>query len=301
MARDLASWLPSLLGPITISWDGVDQTARPTLNFKGGVLTDDDVNDRLDLDFGSHSSGALKIYNPLGTFYYTIEGSAIVANRTVTLPLLTAGDTLVCQAFAQTLTNKTLTSPVLTTPQINDTSADHQYVFAVSELAADRTVTLPLLTGADEFVFKDHAVTLSNKTIASPVISGTPRYNLTTYGNIRSVVTETQLATVTPTSIGSFTMSDETLVTFDFIATAAKTTAVTKGGRYKGSVTYRRTSAGAPTIVGAAEYATAQETEANTVEFNVSSNDVQVRVTQADTDERNWILELRVQETNAVT
>ena len=33
----------------------------------------------------------------------------------------------------------TFTSPVLTYPQINDTSADHQYVFAVSELAADRT------------------------------------------------------------------------------------------------------------------------------------------------------------------
>jgi hypothetical protein len=58
------------------------------------------------------------------------------------------------------------TSPVLTTPQINDTTADHQYVFAVSELAADRTVTLPLLTGADTFVFQAHAQPLSNKTFA---------------------------------------------------------------------------------------------------------------------------------------
>lgn len=72
----------------------------------------------------------------------------------------------------QTLTNKTLTSPVLTTPQINDTSADHQYVFAGSELAADRTVTLPLLTGNDEFVFKDHTQTLTNKTLTSPTITG---------------------------------------------------------------------------------------------------------------------------------
>lgn len=59
-------------------------------------------------------------------------------------------------------------SPVLTTPQINDTSADHQYVVAVSELAADRTVTLPLLGAADEFVFKDHAVALANKTLTAP-------------------------------------------------------------------------------------------------------------------------------------
>jgi len=75
-------------------------------------------------------------------------------------------------SLTTTLTNKTLTSPVLTTPQINDTSADHQYITAVSELTADRTVTLPLLTGNDEFVFKDHAQTLTNKTLTSPVING---------------------------------------------------------------------------------------------------------------------------------
>lgn len=58
------------------------------------------------------------------------------------------------------------TSPVLTTPQINDTSADHHYIFAVSELTANRTVTLPLLTGNDTFVFASHTQTLSNKTIS---------------------------------------------------------------------------------------------------------------------------------------
>lgn len=52
-------------------------------------------------------------------------------------------------------------SPVLTTPQINDTSSDHQYVFAVNELTADRTVTLPLLTGNDEFTFNSHTQTLA--------------------------------------------------------------------------------------------------------------------------------------------
>jgi len=73
-----------------------------------------------------------------------------------------AGDTV-----AQTLVNKTLTSPTLTTPQINDSATDHQYVFAVGNLAADRTVTLPVLTGGDTFVFNAHAATLTNKTINS--------------------------------------------------------------------------------------------------------------------------------------
>ena len=51
------------------------------------------------------------------------------------------------------------------TIEIQDTSADHQYVLAVSELTADRTVTLPLLTGNDDFVFEDHTQTLTNKRI----------------------------------------------------------------------------------------------------------------------------------------
>lgn len=98
-----------------------------------------------------------------------IEGSSA---HTVTLSAATGTVTL--NEATQTLTNKTLTSPVLTTPQINDTSANHQYVVAVSELAADRTITLPLLTGDDEIVFKDHAQTLSNKTFASPSLT-TPK------------------------------------------------------------------------------------------------------------------------------
>jgi hypothetical protein len=66
---------------------------------------------------------------------------------------------------SQVLTNKALTSPVLTTPQIEDTSADHQYIFAVSELTSNRTVTLPLLTASDTFVFANAVQTLTNKTL----------------------------------------------------------------------------------------------------------------------------------------
>jgi hypothetical protein len=81
-----------------------------------------------------------------------------------------ASGTLIVDTATQTLTNKTLTSPVLTTPQINDTSATHQYVFAVNELAADRTVTMPLLTGNDTFVFANHQQTLTSKTLTTPTV-----------------------------------------------------------------------------------------------------------------------------------
>lgn len=150
------------------------------------------------------NSSTLKIRNPGDSFSYTIVAAAIGADRNITLPLLTGNDTLVCAAFAQALTNKTidadnntcsnfrhgaevdspssgvhgisgdvvgtsdsqiLSNKTLTLPQINDTSSDHQYIFAVSELVADRTVTLPLLTGNDTFVFEAHSQTLTNKTI----------------------------------------------------------------------------------------------------------------------------------------
>lgn len=67
------------------------------------------------------------------------------------------------------------------TVEIQDTSANHQYVLAVNELTADRTVTLPLLTGNDEFTFNAHTQTLTNKRVTPRVTtetsSATPTIN----------------------------------------------------------------------------------------------------------------------------
>ena len=59
------------------------------------------------------------------------------------------------------LSNHASTGNLKSGAQINDTTADHQYVLAVSELTADRTITLPLLTGNDDFVFQAHGLTSS--------------------------------------------------------------------------------------------------------------------------------------------
>jgi hypothetical protein len=108
-----------------------------------------------------------------GTDVDSWETSLIVsdpsADRTITIPDATGN--VVLDVATQTLTNKTLTTATLTTPKINDTSADHTYNFAVSELAANRTVTLPLLTGNDTFVFANHTQTLTNKTLTSPTLN----------------------------------------------------------------------------------------------------------------------------------
>ena len=124
------------------------------------------------------------------------------ADRTVTIP--DEGGTVVLDGASQTLTNKAIASPVLTTPQINDTSADHQYIFAVNELAADRTVTLPLLTGNDEFTFNAHTQTLTNKTLTSPAIT-TP--DITTSINDTNGA-ELIKITATGSAVNEFTMAN---------------------------------------------------------------------------------------------
>ena len=118
---------------------------------------------------GSDTEGQIKLNCHANSHGQTIKAQPHSESVTNTMLLPKgASSTLVSLVSTDTLTNKTLTSPTITTPQINDTSADHQYVFAVSELAADRTVTLPLLSGDDEFVFKDHTQTLTNKTLTTP-------------------------------------------------------------------------------------------------------------------------------------
>lgn len=101
---------------------------------------------------------------------FTIVPTALVASRNITLPQLSADDTFVFANHAQTLTNKTLT-----TPRINDTSSSHQYVVNVEELTANRNVLLPLLTADDTFAFVNHSQSLTNKTLtdASNLIGAT--------------------------------------------------------------------------------------------------------------------------------
>jgi hypothetical protein len=91
------------------------------------------------------------------------------ADRIVYIP--NASGTLLMDSASQTLTNKTLTSPVITTPRFNDTSLTHQYILIPSELVANRNINLPLLIDSDTFVFNRHTATLTNKTLTAPTIT----------------------------------------------------------------------------------------------------------------------------------
>lgn len=102
------------------------------------------------------NTGTIGFRNPANTFSYNLLGSAITADRTLTLPLLTGNDVLVTAAFAQTLTNKTLTSPVINT-QIsgtvtnggNITTTNYLVGATATQTLTNKTLTSPILTTPD--------------------------------------------------------------------------------------------------------------------------------------------------------
>lgn len=89
----------------------------------------------------------------------------VAAIQGTTINSVPASGNLVGTTDAQTLTNKTLTTPIVTTLTIPDSDASHNYIFSVGNISANRTISLPALTGNDTFTFNAASQTLTNKTI----------------------------------------------------------------------------------------------------------------------------------------
>jgi len=133
-----------------------------------------------------HSSGAVVRHMIIGrdlresNLHIEATGAYNDGTSTHAMHGLGAADGVVVGTTAtQTLTNKTLTAPVLTGAGVDasivfegSTADAYETTLTVIDPTQDNTITLPNTTGT--VVIVDAAQTLTNKTLTSPTISGSP-------------------------------------------------------------------------------------------------------------------------------
>jgi hypothetical protein len=129
----------------------------------------------------AHSAGAVVRHMAIGRDYR--EANAHIEASTG-VHGISNSSTIVGTIDTQTLTNKTLTSPTITSPTISGTNVDASIVFegatpdafettlTVVDPTQDNTITMPNTTGT--VVIATAVQTLTNKTLTSPTISGSP-------------------------------------------------------------------------------------------------------------------------------
>ncbi len=118
----------------------VDTTKTQTINNKTFGTGDEFRDD------------ALVIQNPADTFNYIIQSSAIIADRTITIPLLTGdAEIMMTSNISQQIINsaKFFTTNAF---QIRNPANTFQYRFGGSAIVVSRDITIPLLTADGNMV-----------------------------------------------------------------------------------------------------------------------------------------------------
>jgi hypothetical protein len=202
----------------------------------------------------------------------------------------------------QTLTNKTLTAPTISNPTITGTSGvetsivfegstpdDYETTLTVVDPTADRTITLPDVTGT--VVIATATQTLTNKTLTSPTISGSPVITgLSSAGMSASSATPKDYvdailgsATAAATSAASAATSAASAATSATSASNSATASATSASAAATSATSAATSAtsAAASATAAATSATSAETSATAAATSATS--AETSATSAET------------------
>ena len=223
-----------------------------------------------------HSAGAVIRHMAIGRDYREanlhIEATAAYNDGTATHAMhgIASGEgDVVGTDKSQTLTAKTLTSPIITSPTITagagaeftsitfeGTTADtHETTLTVIDPTADRTIELPNASG--RIVLINTTDTLTNKTLTSPIISGSP----------------------TITGLSSVGMSSSSAVPLDYVdsilgsATAASTSATSAAASATAAATSATSAAASATAAGtSATSAAASATAASTSASSASTS-----------------------------
>jgi len=199
----------------------------------------------------------------------------------------------------QTLTNKTLTSPTISNPTITGTPGvgtsivfegttadDYETTLTVTDPTQDNEITLPNTTGT--VVIATATQTLTNKTLTSPTISGSPIITgLSSAGMISTSATPKDYvdsilgsATAAATSAASAATSASSAATSASSASTSASSALTSANSASTSATAAATSAtsaetsataAATSATSAAASATAATTSATSAETSATA------------------------------
>ena len=236
----------------------------------------------------AHSAGAVVRHMAIGRDYREanthIEASTGVHGISNSSSVVGTTDT-------QTLTNKTLTSPTITNPSISGAGVDASIVFegatadayettlTVVDPTQDNTITLPNTTGT--VVVATAVQTLTNKTLTSPTISGSPVITgLSSVGMTTSSATPKDYvdsilgsATAAATSAASAAASATAAATSATSAAASATAAAASAVSAASSATAAATSAtsAAASATAAATSATSAAASATTAANSVAT------------------------------
>ena len=251
-----------------------------------------------------HSAGALVRHMAIGRDYRDANLHAEAdasyndgGGNAHTMHGIAAGEGVVVGTLkTQTLTNKTLTSPTISNPTFTGTpSAEASIVFegttadayettlTVVDPTQDNTITLPNTTGT--VVIVDATQTLTNKTLTSPVISGTPVITgLSSAGMVSSSATPKDYvdsilgsATAAATSAASAATSAASAATSASSAATSASSALTSANSASTSATAAATSAtsaaaSASAAATSATSAAASASAASTSETNAATS-----------------------------
>ena len=232
-----------------------------------------------------HSAGAVVRHMAIGRDYRDANLHAEAdasyndgSGNAHTMHGIAAGEGVVVGTLkTQTLTNKTLTSPVITNPSITGAGVDasivfegatadaHETTLTVVDPTQDNTITLPNTTGT--VVLDSATQTLTNKTLTSPVISGTPTITgLSSAGMVGSSATPKDYVDSILGSATAAATSAASAATSAASAATSASSALTSANSASTSATAAATSA-----TSAANSATSANNSANNASASSSS------------------------------